>query len=237
MPTAELKRELFPAWGDDAWRLAGFGQCQQHLLRLLLENKAGLTIKALMRALAVSKPAVHQHLIALERGGYVMQKEQRKTGGRPSRVYALTERGVHLFPKQYAWFSRLLLKQLLQELGSVPVQSLLYRLGQETAASVRLRLQGLSPAECLKEIVQLMQELGYEARLEGEVIAACNCVYHDLAKEHPEVCALDLGLLDGLLGEQVVQTECMLRGGKACRFCLHRTKAKNATSCESKKSG
>ncbi|MFN3918991.1 MAG: helix-turn-helix transcriptional regulator [Methylohalobius sp.] len=207
--------------------LVEFNLRQQGLLKLLLEHKQGLTMEELARALAVSKAAVHQHLSVLERGGYVTMKGLRKTGGRPSQIYALTERGVHLFPKQYAWFSKLLLKQLINELGSVPVQNLLYRLGQETAASVRVRFAGRSSCERLKEIVQLMQELGYEAELEGEEIAARNCIYHDLAREHPEACALDLGLLDGLAGEQVIQTECMLRGGTACRFCLGKRAATN----------
>jgi predicted ArsR family transcriptional regulator len=220
MPTTRAKSQLLSAWYDDAWRLSGFGKRQQHLLHLLLEYKDGLTMDELAHALEISKPAVHQHLIALERGGYVVHKELRKTGGRPCQVYVLTERGVHLFPKQYAWFSKLLLKQLIQELGSVPVQNLLYRLGRETAASLRWKLEGKSSTERLKEIVCLMQELGYEAKLEGEEVLARNCVYHDLAREHPEVCALDLGLLDGLGGEPVIQTECMLRGGKACRFCF-----------------
>ncbi len=200
--------------------LEEFGRRQQALLQLLLEHKTGLSMDELAQALEVSKAAVHQHLLTLERSGYVRQAEPRKTGGRPCQVYTLTERGIHLFTKQYAWFSKLLLKRLIQELGSVPVQNLLYRLGQETATSVRGRMEGKSPSERLEEIVRLMQELGYEAELNGEEIAAKNCVYHDLAKEHPEVCALDLGLLDGLLGEPVVQPECMLRGGRVCRFCL-----------------
>ncbi len=207
--------------------LVEFNPRQQGLLKLLLEHKEGLTMEELAHALAVSKAAVHQHLSALERGGYVTMKGLRKTGGRPCQVYALTERGVHLFPKQYAWFSKLLLKQLLTQLGSSQVQSLLHLLGRETAASLRTRLEGKEACERLKEIVNIMQELGYEAELKGEEVLARNCVYHDLAREHPEVCALDLGLLDGLVGEPVIQTECLLRGGTACRFCLGKRAATN----------
>lgn len=210
--------------------LTDFGQRQQALLQLLLEHKDGLTMDELARALEVSKSAVHQHLVALMRSGYVIQRELRKTGGRPSQTYTLTDRGVHLFPKQYAWFSKLLLEHLIAQSGSAQVQGLLYRLGKETAASLYLRLEGKSFSERLREIVCIMQELGYEAKLEGEEVTARNCVYHDLAREHPEVCALDLGLLDGLLGQPVIQTECMLRGGTACRFCLQRASESKSTS-------
>lgn len=199
--------------------LTSFGERQQRLLNLLLENKSGMTMDELARALEVSKPAVHQHLTALERDGYVARQALVKTGGRPSQIFILTERGVHLFPKRYAWFSELLLQQLLKRMGSEAVEKLLYQLGRETAASLRTRLEGQSPTERLRTIVQIMREFGYEATLEGETISARNCVYHDLAKAHQEVCALDLGLLDGLLEQKVIQRECMVRGGSACRFC------------------
>ncbi len=200
--------------------IGSFGQRQQALLQLLLEHKDGLTMDELARAVEVSKAAVHQHLVALERGGYVSQRELRKTGGRPCQVYALTERGIHLFPKQYAWFAELLLKELITRLGRVEVQRLLYRLGQEVAASLRARLAGKAAEERLAEVVAMLVELGYEARVEGQTISAKNCVYHELASQYPEVCALDLGLLEALLGEGVTQTECMVRGGKACKFCV-----------------
>ncbi|GAB4361216.1 MAG: helix-turn-helix transcriptional regulator [Methylohalobius sp. ZOD2] len=205
--------------------LTGFGKRQQQLLELLLENKAGMTMENLARALDVSKSAVHQHLTALERDGYVAHKAFMKTGGRPSQIYALTDRGMHLFPKQYAWFSELLLRQLIEQLGSAEMEKLLYRLGQETAAVLRERLRGKSRSERIREAVQIMQEFGYQAQVvESEAglpeISAKNCVYHDLAETHPEVCALDMGLLDGLLEETVVQRECMVRDGMACRFCL-----------------
>ncbi len=204
-----------------------FGERQQRLLNLLLENKSGMTMDELARALSVSKPAVHQHLTALERDGYVARHALVKTGGRPSHVYVLSERGIHLFPKHYAWFSQLLLQQLLRQMGGEAMEKLLYQLGREAAASLRQRIQGKEGTEKIREVVRIMQEFGYQAQVvEGEnglpEISAKNCIYHDLAKNHREVCALDLGLLDGLLEESVAQRACMVRGGSDCRFCLHK---------------
>lgn len=206
--------------------LKSLGERQQRLLNLLLENKSGMTMEELARALGVSKPAVHQHLTNLERDGYVSRHALVKTGGRPSQVYALSDRGVHLFPKHYAWFSKLLLAEMLQRLGSEETESLLYQLGRQTAASLQGRLLGKTEAQRLHEVVRIMEELGYQARIVEKEngppeISAKNCVYHDLAKAHPEVCAFDLGLLDTLLEGLVVQRECMVRGGNACRFCLY----------------
>lgn len=205
--------------------LGGFSERQQRLLELLLRHQDGMTMEALALGLEVSKSAVHQHLTALERDGYVTRKALRKTGGRPTQLYALTERGIHLFPKQYALFSRLMLEELLERLGGEAVEKLLYQLGQSAASGFRHRLTGKSGRRRLEEVVAIMQELGYEAELregaQGPEIIAHNCVYHDLAKEHSEVCSLDMGILDGLL-ERVVHQECIVRGGAACRFCPSR---------------
>ncbi len=200
--------------------LDSFSARQRQLLELLLERKEGMTLEALAHELGISKSAVRQHLATLERSGYVTQKGLLRTGGRPSPLYVLTDRGNHLFPKQYAWFAEVLLDHLFEQLGAQEVERRLYRLGQQVAASLSGRLAGKRGRERLEAIVALMRELGYEARLEGEEIVAKNCVYHDLARRHREDCAFDLGLLDGLLERRALQEECMVRGGTACRFCL-----------------
>jgi predicted ArsR family transcriptional regulator len=67
-----------------------------------------------------------------------------------------------------------------------------------------------------------MTELGYDARsaIAARVpeIQARNCVFHHLAQQHPSVCRFDLALLARASGRRVEHAECMLRGGKVCRF-------------------
>jgi DeoR family transcriptional regulator, suf operon transcriptional repressor len=82
----------------------GFGARQQQLLKGLLEHKSGLTVDELTRLLGITRTAVNQHLLALERSGYIAKDKLTKTGGRPGYTYVLTEQGLDLFPKQYAWF-------------------------------------------------------------------------------------------------------------------------------------
>src|SRR5579862_6399591 len=93
------------------------GSSQQEVLRQLLERKSGATLDELVTAVGLSRTAVNQHLIALERDGYVRKGNPRKTGGRPQHTYVLTEQGTNVFPKQYSWFSKLLMQTLREELG------------------------------------------------------------------------------------------------------------------------
>ncbi len=204
--------------------LTHFGDRQRQLLQLLLRNKQGMTVDELAGRLGVSRTAVHQHLASLSRDGHVERADLASTGGRPGHIYVLTDEGIHLFPKQYSWFSELLLESLKKRLGREGVIDFLRELGREAGTKLQRGLAGLPPERQVEEVAAVMQELGYESRAEkvpGEdlpIIDARNCVYHDLAKSHQEVCELDLALMEAALGRPVQQLECMLRGGHACRF-------------------
>ncbi|HET9700476.1 MAG TPA: HTH domain-containing protein [Burkholderiales bacterium] len=198
------------------------GERQQAMLRLLQQERDGLTVEDLVTRLAITRTAVRQHLAALERDGYVRQQGLRVTGGRPGLVYALTPAGNELFPKLYSWFSALVLERLRARLGPEGLAAFMRELSAEVAAGLAPRLQGLGPRERVEEVARIMNGLGYDARVlaEGPVpsIVASNCVYHHLAQEFREVCEFDLGLLEILTGQRADHTECMVRGGKVCRF-------------------
>lgn len=171
---------------------------------------------------------MHQHLQRLVAEGWVRVAEAQKTGGRPVSVYAITDSGSERFPRQYSWFSELLLAALEHELGENGLKRYLDRIASDVAAQHAERFGKLDMREQLDALTTLLNDLGYDAEVRGErskgkgrqdaEIVAHNCVYHDLARTHPEVCAFDLGLMRRLLGREVEHRECMVRGGQACVF-------------------
>lgn len=206
--------------------VTGFGERQQLLLRLLQQEKAGLTVDQLAGRLQVTRTAVRQHLTSLERDGYVQQQGLRLTGGRPGYVYTLTAAGQDLFPKQYSWFSSLVLTALRQQGGSEGLTALMRQLAAGVAADLAGRMAGKTPSEQLHELECLLNEMGYNAQVESPpaaspaTVVATHCVYHALAEEFPEVCHFDLELMGRLTGARVQHAECMARGGQVCRFLL-----------------
>lgn len=204
--------------------ITAFGERQRQLLTLLLETKAGLSADELAGCLDISRSAVHQHLTALERDGYVEKQSRQPTGGRPGFGWRLTERGVHVFPKQYALFSDLMIRSLKEELGSDELAKILRDLGGKLAKDYAPRLRGKTPEQQVRLVTGIMNDLGYQALAaphpgtELPLIDARNCIYHHLAREHKEVCELDLALLRSLLDADIEHVECMVRGGNACRF-------------------
>ncbi len=203
------------------------GKRQQELLKLMLMRKEGLSIDELAAEANITRPAVRQHLTSLEAAGFVCHGEERKTAGRPGQTFVLTKRGTDLFPKQYNWFSGLLLQAIKEERGSEGLSAWLREIAGAIGAGLTHRLEGMEDDRRLEAVVAIMNELAFESRAihpddspDERAIEASNCIYHDLARQFPEVCQFDLELLSQLTRSGITHQECMVRGGNTCRFRL-----------------
>jgi predicted ArsR family transcriptional regulator len=67
--------------------------------------------------LDLSVTAVRSYLVELERYNLLIQKEQKKGSGRPTRFYSLHENALSLFPKSYSEFSLQLLNKVISNYG------------------------------------------------------------------------------------------------------------------------
>jgi predicted ArsR family transcriptional regulator len=195
------------------------GGTRGRIVTLLLHTPAPLSVPALAAQLGISRNAMHQHVSALERDGLVERAARLSTGGRPSQGFRLSTAGEALFPRQYSLLARKLIGELATLVGPDVLPQALARIGRDIAAEVGPRLGDGEPNA--EAIATLMRELGYEAHLaEGEEIEAHNCVFHDLAMRNPQVCAIDLALLEALSGRAVEHRRCMARGERSCRFAF-----------------
>lgn len=203
-----------------------FESRQHQVLTLLQRHRSGLTIDALVTQLEISRTAVNQHIVGLERDGLIKKSAQQKsTGGRPGWSYQITDEGINRLPKQYSWFSELLLDTLKEELGSKKLEAYVKKVAVSLVPQLRGQLQGNDPKEHIQQVAGILQSLGYQAQTEAAlskkelpILTAHNCVYHDLAIKHPEVCAFDIALLEHLVDRKVDHQECMAKGGNVCRF-------------------
>ena len=199
------------------------GVRQEELLRLLLKNKAGMTVDELSAQLTITRNAVRQHLAALENDGLVKKSVTRASGGRPEQLYVLTDKGNECFPRHYAWFAQLLLQSVQQESGAEGLSERLSTMGAQVGKQLRVQYPELvSRGEKTQKLSEVMDQLGYNARSAGgekeEVIEADNCVFHTLALMNPIICKFDLALLSAFTDSAVDHQECMAKGGNICRF-------------------
>lgn len=207
---------------------AGPRSGRRAVLRALLERREGLTADELAAKLSITRSAVHQQIVGLERDRLVDRRTQAKGRGRPGHVFIITDEGVHEFPKHYDWFAGLLLEALTAWLDPPALRAELDALGRKFGEQIKSQSSADTKENAIEALAEAMSELGYVARARrtadgAREIQAFNCVYHHLAAEHPEVCEFDLALLEAVTGERPEHAECMVRGGNACRFLFKNT--------------
>jgi len=201
-----------------------FGQRRKQLLRYLLRNKAGASVDELAEAVGVTRTAVRQHLASLMRDRLVAAGAVRASGGRPQQLFVLTEEGKEAFPRHYSWFAQLLVEEITKEHGTAGLRARLGRIAAAVVGQLRQQPSALkaSSQQKIETLAGVMDQLGYDARTGreagGPTIEADNCIFHELAMKHPEICHFDLALLSGYTGKKVDLDECMARGGHVCRF-------------------
>lgn len=199
-------------------------QRQHEILEYFLAHKRGLCIDELADKLEISRTAVQQHFIALENAGYIGKSDMTKTAGRPVNRYAITDKGINHFPKQYSWFSELMLTDLLEGVSDQDGEIYMTKLGRKLAGQLH-QFDGKSIIDRVPMLVETMNDLGFVVQethnTEGKrCLQACNCIYHDLAKKHPQICQFDLALIKTTLNESVELKQCMAKGDTMCEFLI-----------------
>jgi predicted ArsR family transcriptional regulator len=204
--------------------LRQLGTTQQKLLRRLLIAPEGATVEALCDALGVTHNAIRQHLTALIAAGYVERGSALPTGGRPQSRYVLLPGGRDLFPRNYGLVAASVIEHLYATSGKPAVQALLAAIGTELGAAASERIAMAGDDEAAAALADQLDALGYEAQAvkrDGEIqVEAYNCVFHALAKAHPDICRFDLAFMEAATGRPIHHLECLIRGGHACRFRL-----------------
>ncbi|MEW6056269.1 MAG: hypothetical protein AB1540_06615 [Bdellovibrionota bacterium] len=202
---------------------------QRRILDFLLGRADGATLEELAQHLRVTKTAAKEHLIKIEGLGYISFIDTRGGIGRPKRRYLLSAEGQEAFPRQYSWLSNVLLELLAKDMGSEGVSQIMKKLAGSVAGSMETRFKNArSTSELLAEVTTTLNELGYRAVLKqsdlrkGAVIEATNCVYHSVAKRHPELCGFDVKFIEKATGLSTKLESCIAKGGAVCRFCIRK---------------
>ncbi len=208
--------------------LRQLGATQRKLLRRLLLSPQGTTVEDLCHALGVTHNAVRQHLTALMAQGFVARGESIPSGGRPRACFVLMPAGRELFPRNYALIADGMIEYLYAHEGVASVQAMLGEMGTKLGKEAAARVATASDtSEATRLLAEQLDALGYEAdvvEVDGHTeIEAWNCVFHSLAKAHPDVCRFDLAFMSAATGRPVQRTQCMLHGAPACRFRIGST--------------
>jgi predicted ArsR family transcriptional regulator len=160
-------------------------------------------------ALELPRATAAFHLDRLVADGLLDVHYERRSGrtgpgaGRPAKLYRRAECAVtvSLPERRYDLAGELLAEavagaQASGEPPSATLDRVAYARGRELAGSAGA---GDTP-EGRAAVLAVLEEHGFEPRLEDGVVTLANCPFHVLARRHTElVCGMNLSLLTGLL--------------------------------------
>jgi len=208
--------------------MRGLHENQRKILEYLQQRTEGATLEDLSHHLQISKTATKEHLLRVDGLGLIKYEDKKGDVGRPRRFYFLSTEGVESFPRQYSWLSNSLLSLITKKYGPDNIRKLMTELAQNVVESMEEKFkQTHSLKERVTVINEVMNDLGYRSVIKqrdvrkGIIIEATNCVYHNVAKNNPELCSFDVEFIKRASGGMKVNLEkCISRGDNVCRFCL-----------------
>ncbi len=189
-----------------------FGDPSRRRIFLLAgEDDRGVTAAEAAERLDLHPNVARHHLDKLAAGGYLeVHVERAESGavGRPSKRYRRREKDVSLsFPTRRDDLLVVLLGRALALVPEDQAEAMAEQVGEEYG--VRLAQQ-MSPADAhrsfraaLHAVADALTAHGFAAHTEARgtslAIVADQCPFGDTAAQHPVICAVDRGIVRGML--------------------------------------
>jgi len=209
-----------------------FGDNTRRKIYLYLRENPGATATELARHCDVHPNVVRHHVELLTEGGYVTFDNVHKTTvGRPAKGYRVVDVNVAMEGSiRRDALLVALLEMALERLGPKAAESLAHDVGLEYGRG--LSAHTVSPdatvtvKSAMSAIAGLLTAHGFAARVEEsdthQSVVADNCPFGSAAQHHPVLCAVDRGLITGMLeGLGARSTKVTLtsraRGDDTCR--------------------
>lgn len=194
-------------------------------IMMMLKTEGGLTVSEIAERLGVTEMAVRRHMNQLERDQLIEPQLLRKSMGRPSNQYFLTERSEQYFPKMYASFTMEILKDLEENYGTDMIKSIFKNREKRLLEEHFSAFQGKSLDEKVRLLAELQDEKGYMVKWEKEDegvfrFVECNCPISQVASVYNQACQCEMDWFCKLLDAEVEQIECKAQGGQNCVYFI-----------------
>ena len=217
---------------------AAFGDPTRREIYLFVRSNPGATSSEVAARFSLHPNVARHHLERLASGGYVEVTMERVAGngaGRPSKRF----RAVGNDPTLDLLTRRddllvLLLQEALQLLGPVAAEGMAERVGEEYGRTLAGQM---SPGDSQRSLRTAMHAIadtltahGFSAHAEDQgsstAEVAENCPFGNSASQYPVLCAVDRGMVKGLLAGLVGQ-----RDGETVPVVLSSSRARGDDAC------
>jgi len=193
----------------------------------LLKIHGPTNAPALAKLRGVNLTAVRQQLAMLQREGLVRVRTEKRKLGRPTHLYALSDKAEALFPQGYGPLALALLRQLRDVDGEKKIDQLFDRRTRALVATYRKRMAGMSVVEKWRELARIRDNEGYMAQtgVKGKGLSEHHCPIAAIAREFPQVCRFEKKLFEAVIGAPLDRTDHLASGGRACVYAAAPKKA------------
>jgi predicted ArsR family transcriptional regulator len=191
---------------------------------LRIKRDGGSTIAEVAKHLAISDEGARQHLILLERQGWVSRRAQHSgdgKSGRPASIYEISAQGEEFFPKRYDELAIALIDIVTELHGADAVKAALARVSEEwfRAWEPKLRDKSLDERLTLLQDYYLKDDPFISIERNGHVaLVERNCPFTNVAMERPQLCSITVNTLTRLLGLRVSRERKFQNGDGCCEF-------------------
>lgn len=199
------------------------GQTRQQIL-VLLRRSQSMTASELGDELGIGAVGIRQHLALLQRDNLVQVVGLRRSIGRPSHLYALTELADTIFPQSYDSLAIDALAYVQETGGQEAVSTLFQRRRERMTQTLQSQFQDPLPQR-LQTLMNVLDEQGYMTELVSEANGQYTLFHHNcpiaaVARQFPQACLQEKQLYESLLGIPLT-SECTIANGASC--CCYRT--------------
>jgi predicted ArsR family transcriptional regulator len=193
---------------------SAFGDPTRRAIYLFVRERASATASEVAERFDLHPNVARHHLDKLTAGGYLdvaVERGERGGAGRPSKHYRATDREMTLdLPIRRDDLMMSLLGRALTLLSAEQAEQMAEEVGREYGRVMASALPGpegpRSFRDALHAVASALTAHGFAAHTEdqannGLFIVAEHCPFGGAAVEHPVICAVDRGMVKGMLAE------------------------------------
>jgi predicted ArsR family transcriptional regulator len=195
-----------------------FGDPTRRTIYLFVRDRGGaggLTTSVVADEVGVHPNVARHHLDKLAAGGYLEVHTGKLAGGgagRPSKRYSAVAGGITEFPVRSDDLVLSLLGRALTKLSPAEAEEMAEDIGAEYGRAMAAGLNGdalehgsRSLRSAIQAVADALTAHGFAAHAESRNnqlrIISDHCPFGDVAIDHPVICAVDRGMVRGMLSE------------------------------------